>query len=158
MGIRSFKIELKLNRTQAVLCAKGAGTARYAYNWKLRMLNDSYEQAKLEAESQGLKKPNCKFGTSIDWHKEWVLHKAEKPWIREVSKCCGQESLRNLEQSFKRFFAKKSKYPRFKKRGQRDSFRLTGTVKVGSDWVQLPTLGKIKLKEELAKEYLSITN
>ena len=148
MCIRSFRIELKLNRTQAVLCAKGAGTARYAYNWKLHALNEAYEKAKLEAEVQGLKKPNCKFGTSIDWHKEWVLLKEEQSWIREVSKCCGQEALRNLEVAFKRFFAKKNGYPRFKKKGMKDSFRLTGTVKVAPNWVQLPTLGKIRLKEK----------
>ena len=32
---RSFKIELKLNKTQKVLCARSAGTSRFAYNWKL---------------------------------------------------------------------------------------------------------------------------
>ena len=49
MSHRSFKIELKLNATQRVLCAKGAGTSRYAYNWKLRQLSEEYEKAKLEA-------------------------------------------------------------------------------------------------------------
>jgi len=148
MSIRSFKIELKLNRTQAMLCAKGAGTARYAYNWKLHQLNESYEKAKLEAEALGLKKPNCKFGTSVDWHKEWVLLKEELPWIREVSKCCGHEALRNLEQAFRRFFAKKAGYPKFKKRGTKDSFRFGCKVKLGPDWIKLPRLGKVRLKEK----------
>lgn len=148
MSIRAYRIELDPNKTQSVLCARSAGTARYAYNWKLRELIKSYETAKREAEEQGLKKPNCKFGTSIDWHKEWVRLKDELAWIRETSKCCGQESLRDLEKAFKGFFAKKSSYPRFKRKGERDSFRLSGTIKVASDWIQLPTFGKIKLKEE----------
>ncbi len=144
MGIRSYRIELKLNKTQEVLCSKSAGTARFAYNWMLGKLKDSYESAKVE---QGTQKPKCNFGTAIDWHKEWVVLKNDLPWIRETSKCCGQEALRNLQVAFKGLFAKRAKYPRFKKRGQHDSFRLTGTVKVGPDWVQLPTFGKIKLKE-----------
>ena len=114
MGIVAYRLELKLNKTQSVLCAMSAGTARFAYNNKLKQLSESYEQAKLEAVEQGLKKPNCKFGTSIDWHKEWVRLKAELPWIRETSKCCGQEALRDLEGAFKRFFSKKAGYPTFR--------------------------------------------
>jgi len=148
MSIVAYRLELKLNKTQRVLCVKSAGTARFAYNHKLKELNESYEKAKKEAVEQGLKKPNCKFGTSIDWHKEWVRLKSELPWIRETSKCCGQEALRDLEGSFKRFFAKKAGYPAFKRRGVKDAFRLTGTVKIGPDYVQLPTFGKIKLKEK----------
>ena len=150
MSLRSFKIELKLNKTQSVLCAKSAGTSRFAFNRKLKELSESYKRAKIDAIEQGLKKPKCKFGTSIDWHKEWVLLKSTKgyKWIKETSKCCGQEALRDLEVAFKRFFAQKSGYPRFKKHGEKDSFRLTGIIKVGPDWIQLPTFGKIKLKEK----------
>jgi putative transposase len=148
MGIIGYRLELKLNKMQSVLCVKSAGTARFAYNYKLKELNESYEKAKKEAVEQGLKKPNCKFGTSIDWHKEWVRLKAELPWIRETSKCCGQEALRDLEGGFKRFFSKKAGYPAFKRRGINDAFRLTGTVKIGPDYAQLPTFGKIKLKEK----------
>lgn len=148
MSLRSYRIELKPNKTQSVLFAKSAGTARYAFNRKLSELSESYERAKIEAVEQGLKKPNCKFGTSIDWHREWNILKNEQTWIRETSKCCGQEALRDLEVAFKRFFAKKSGYPQKKRKGERDSFRLSGTIKVANDWVQLPKLGKVKLKEK----------
>ena len=148
MSLRSYRIELKPNKTQRVLCAKSAGTARFAFNNKLRELSESYERAKIEAVEQGLKKPNCKFGTSIDWHREWNILKNTQTWIRETSKCCGQEALRDLEVAFKRFFAKKAGYPRKKKKGECDSFRLSGTIKVANDWVQLPKLGKVKLKEK----------
>ena len=145
MSHRSFKIELKLNASQRVLCAKGAGTSRHAYNRKLRELNESYEQAKIEA---GDAKPKCNFGNAISWHKEWNVYKSEAPWIREVSKCCGQEALRDLQVAFQRFFAKKGGYPSFKRRHGKDSFRLTGTIKISNDWIQLPTFGKVKLKEK----------
>ena len=143
--MRSYRLELKLNQGQRILCAKSAGTSRFAYNWKLHQLIEQYEQAKAEANGGRVK---CNFGNAIAWHKDWVLLKNELPWIRETSKCCGQESLRDLQIAFHRFFSKKSGYPRFKKRGQRDSFRLTGSVYIASDFVQLPNLGKIKLKEK----------
>ena len=136
--MRSYRLELKLNQGQKILCAKSAGTSRFAYNWKLRNLKEQYENAKKEAEVQGLKKIQCKLGSAMDWHKEWVLLKQELPWIRETSKCCGQESLRDLQVAFQRFFSKKLGYPKFKKRGERDSFRLTGSVYIGSDFAQLP--------------------
>lgn len=144
MQYRTYKIELKLNKTQEIMCYKSAGTARYAYNWKLRQLIDSYELTKIGE----LEKSNRKFGSSIDWHKEWVLLKKELPWIGETSKCCGQEALRDLEKAFKKFFSKKSAYPRFKKRGDRDSFRVTSNIRISSNWIQLPKLGRVKLKEE----------
>ena len=143
--MRSHRLELKLNKHQRVLCTKSAGTARFAYNWKLRTLIDEYEKAKADAKDGKVK---CNFGNAIAWHKEWVLLKDELPWIRETSKCCGQESLRDLQVAFQRFFSKKSGYPRFKKRGQKDSFRLTGSVYIGPDFVHLPIMGKVRLKEK----------
>jgi putative transposase len=143
--MRGYRLELKLNQSQRVLCAKSAGTARFAYNWKLRNLIDEYEKAKADAKDGKVK---CKLGNAFAWHKDWVLLKDELPWIRETSKCCGCEALRDLQTAFQRFFSKKSGYPRFKKRGQKDSFRLTGSVYIGPDFVQLPNLGKIRLKEK----------
>jgi putative transposase len=86
-------------------------------------------------------------GSSIDWNKEWVKFKKDKKWITDVSKCCGSNALRDLEQAFKRFFSKTSKYPKFKKKGQKDSFKVDGFVFVDYDKIQIPGIGKIKLKE-----------
>lgn len=145
MKMRSYKLELKLNQNQMRLCYKSSGTSRFAYNWKLKIINDNYEAAKIEANGGNVK---CKLGSAIDWHKEWVLLKNEFPWIRETSKCCGQESLRDLEIAFKIFFSKKSGYPKFKKKGQKDSFRLTDHIFISSDRIQLPGIGKVRLKEK----------
>ena len=143
--MRSYRLELKLNERQRLLCFKSAGTSRFAYNWKLHNLIEQYEKAKVEANGAKVK---CNFGNAMTWHKDWVLLKNELSWIRETSKACGQEALRDLQIAFQRFFSKKSGYPKFKKRGQRDSFRLTGSVYIASDYVQLPGIGKVRLKEK----------
>jgi putative transposase len=71
----------------------------------------------------------------------------------EVSKCAPQEALRDLDEAFVNFFRRvkngeKPGFPRFKskKRGI-GGFRLTGTIRVFERHLQLPRLGRIRLKE-----------
>lgn len=148
--MRSYRIELKLNDEQRRLCLKSAGTSRYAYNWMLDIISDEYDANKALATMYGLDKVPSTMGTAIDWHKEWnKLKKVDGfKWIYETSKCCGQEALRDLQVAYQKFFKKLGGYPKKKKKGSHDSFRLTGTIKIGYDWVQLPTIGIIKLKEK----------
>jgi putative transposase len=75
------------------------------------------------------------------------------PWMYEVSKCAPQEALRDLDQAFLHFFRRvkegqKPGFPRFKskKRGI-GGFRLNGTIRVFERHIQLPRLGRIRLKE-----------
>ena len=144
---RGYRIELKLNENQRHNCSKSAGTARYAYNWKLEQLTAEYEANKALATMYGLKKVPSTFSNSKTWHKEWVIFKEDHDWIYETSKCTGQEALRDLETAFKRFFKGLADYPKFKKKGSYDSFTLTGAIYIGYDWVQLPNIGIVKLKE-----------
>jgi putative transposase len=69
----------------------------------------------------------------------------------EVSKCAPQEALRDLDKAFKNFYEGRANFPKFKKKGIHDSFRLTGAIKVFPKHVQLPRLGKIRVKEETVK-------
>ena len=147
---RAYKTELDLNNQQITACRKHAGAARWAYNWGLRRKQEVYRQT----------------GTSpsaIDLHRELnALKQTDVPWMYEVSKCAPQEALRNLDRAFASFFRRvtlqqagkhrgklgKLGYPRFKskKRGL-GSFRLTGTIVVFADAIQLPRLGRLRLKE-----------
>jgi putative transposase len=84
----------------------------------------------------------------------------------EVSKCAPQEALRNLDRAFADFFrrVKQKKqensngpvgFPRFKSRkAGLGSFRLTGSIRVFEDSIQLPRLGRLRLKE---RGYLPIS-
>ncbi len=77
----------------------------------------------------------------------------------EVSKCAPQEALRNVDTAYDHFFRKvklkkqgkhkgKSGFPKFKKKSKGiGSFRLPVSLKVFSDAIQLPRLGKLRLKE-----------
>jgi putative transposase len=118
-----------------------AGGARFAYNWGLAGRIELYETKK-----------ECT--NAIEQHKLLnSLKSSEFPWMYESSKCVFQEALRDLDKSFKNFYrglksGEKIGFPAFKKKGVKDSFRLTGTIKITGKEVQLPRLGKTKLKEE----------
>ena len=138
---RGYKTELQLNNHQRTLCRKHAGCARFAYNWGL--------QRKITEYSTTRKSP-----TAMALHRELNhLKKTTFPWMYEVSKCAPQEALRNLDQAFRHFFRRVRKgatpgFPKFKSRKQgRGSFRLTGTIRVFKEAIQLPRLGRLRLKE-----------
>ncbi len=146
---RGYKTELDLNKKQRTACLQHAGTARYAYNWALAK--------KIAAYKTGQKVP-----TAIDLHRELnTLKKTELSWMYGVSKCAPQEALRNVDKAYDNFFRKvklkkagkyqgKVGFPKFKKKNKGiGSFRLTGAIKVFSDAIQLPRLGKLRLKEHL---------
>jgi putative transposase len=136
---RAFRYELDLNNEQRTACLKHAGAARWAFNFGLRR--------KKEAYAAGEKTP-----TAIDLHRELnVLKATEIPWMYDVSKCAGQEALRNLDRAFVNFFQKRARFPRFKSRKHGiGSFRLTGSIWVSGKSIQLPRLGTLRLKEESA--------
>jgi IS605 OrfB family transposase len=144
--VRAYKTELDLNNTQETACARHAGAARYAYNWGLAR--------KQEARQLGERSPSA-----IDLHRELnALKKTELSWMYEVSKCAPQEALRDLDRAFAYFFRRlkekkagknvKVGFPRFKsKKNGMGSFRLTGHIHVFEKAIQLPRLGRLRLKE-----------
>jgi len=138
---KAYKIELKPNKTTEVLLNKAAGTARFTYNWALSQRIKLYEEEK--------KKATNKFAQ----HKDLCSLKKEKfPWMYEVSKCVPQNAIFDVDTAFKNFFRglkKKQKvgFPKFKKKGQKESFKLERDVQVIENKIKLPRLGWIKLKE-----------
>ena len=144
---RAYKTELDLNNEQITACKRHAGAARWAYNWGLRHKQETYAAT-------------GKSVSAIELHRELnTLKKTEVPWMYEVSKCAPQEALRNLDRAFDGFFRRvkltqrgkhrgKVGYPRFKskKRGL-GGFRLTGSIVVFPNAIQLPRLGRLRLKE-----------
>lgn len=139
---RAWRFELDPNNVVRTLLYKHAGCARFAWNWSLRRRIERFQNQEGEA----------KFTNAVEEHRELNRLKAtDFPWMYEVSKCAPQEALRDLDKAFKAFWTRRKEgvgFPRFKKKHQaRDSFRLTGAVRVQDRYVQLPRLGTIRLKE-----------
>jgi putative transposase len=105
---------------------------------------------------------NDRYTDAMKQHK--LLNQLKKTkffWMYEVSKCIPQEALRDLEHAFQNFYRERKQaqahrrkpridFPKFKKRHKaKDSFRLTGTIKIlpQTKRVQLPRLGQLRVKE-----------
>jgi len=138
---RAYRTELKLNGEQRRRCLRSAGTARFAYNWGLRQKIDAYRETGRSPDAMAL-------------HRRLNgLKKTEFSWMYNMSKCCPQEALRDLDRAFLNFFRRvregsKPGFPRFKSRKRRiGSFRLTGSIRVEDRAIHLPRLGRLRLKE-----------
>lgn len=151
---RAYKTELDPNQAMRTLLLKHAGARRWAYNWGLRRKIEAYEKTGKSPNAQALHR-------DLNLLKKTDAAQGGVPWMYEVSKCAPQEALRDLDQAFKNFFRRvkeggKPGFPRWKSKKQGiGGFRLTGTIKVFERHVQLPRLGRIRLKE---RGYLPFDN
>ncbi|MHA1944515.1 MAG: RNA-guided endonuclease InsQ/TnpB family protein [Candidatus Hodarchaeales archaeon] len=149
---RGYKYELRINNKQRTLLTKYAGISRFTWNWGLGNRKTRYQMQKGEA----------RYTNAMKQHKELNrLKQTDFPWMYEVSKCVPQEALRDLERAYQNFFSNLQKckcrrnnryvgLPKFKKKHKcKDSFRLTGTIRLYQKvkQVQLPRLGILRLKE-----------
>src|SRR5205823_7591790 len=136
----SRRIGSSLNRGQRVLLAKSVGASRFVYNWGLAESQREYELTGKRPRLGELKSRLVE------------LKKRECPWLYEVSAHIGQSALTDLNSAFERFFkglkvdGPKSGYPKFKRKGQRDSARLYA-VELCERHIRLPMIGRVRLKE-----------
>jgi putative transposase len=154
---KAYRYELDPNNSQRSTLFQHAGVARFAYNWGLEQRIMRYKN------SQG----DERFTDAMRQHKDLnALKKKAFPWMYECSKCAPQEALRDLHRAFKNYYrglksGQKVGFPRFKRKGVRDSFRLTGIIRFEERKLQLPRIGKVRIKEKREKYHngriLSIT-
>lgn len=136
---KSYKIRIYPNAEQRVLIAKTFGCARFVYNYYLDKKINLYKESK---QSMGF------YACSADL----TLLKKEIKWIREVDKWSLQNSLRNLDVAYQKFFKERSGYPKFKsKRSNKKSYRTTFTsnnIEFKNEYIKLPKLGLVKFRDK----------
>ncbi|KFA25764.1 RNA-guided endonuclease InsQ/TnpB family protein, partial [Xanthomonas vasicola] len=75
---------------------------------------------------------------------------AETPWLCDAPIHPLQQTLKDLERAYSNFFAKRADFPRFKKKGQFDSFRYPDPKQIKLDQansrVYLPKLGWLRYR------------
>ena len=118
---QSYKFELMPNGAQSRFMSQHAGCCRLIYNQALAWNNEQYA-------ADNKFKFNAYSASSM--LAQW---KAEKPFLRDITAHALQQVLKNLEAAFKAFFKKNAKYPKFKKKGFSDSFRLPDSFAVDQD-------------------------
>ena len=114
--IKSFKYELRLNKHQKKLCIQFAGVCRYVWN-------------KLLEKKKGIYEEGGKTLSEFDMNNLLTEWKARHNWLSIAPSQALQQVSRNLYKAFKNFFNGFG-YPRFKKKGVKDSFRIPQGIKI----------------------------
>lgn len=138
--ILAHKIQLDPNNVQATYFAKASGVARFAYNWALAKTKEQYEA------------DNTSKFKEYELRKQLNAIKRDQfPWMLEVTKCAPQLAIKNgLNKAFQNFFAKRAEFPKFKKKGVRDSFELSNDqFSVKDKSIRIPSLGYVRMTENL---------
>ena len=116
-----------------------AGACRFAFNQGLALQKDRYERGEKKLNYAGL----CKALT------QWRNGKAT-PWLKDGPVHTQQQALKDLERAYTNFFEKRAAFPRFKRKGQSDSFRYPDPKQFRLDEANsrifLPKLGWIRYR------------
>jgi len=130
---KGFKFRLKPTKDQKEQLIRFAGACRYIYNRGLAQRKSLYEEEKKNIsyyeQNNELTQLKIQEGTA---------------WLKEAHSQNLQQSLKDLEAAFKRFFTTKEGYPKFKSKGIRDSFRYPQGVKLQDSTIYLPKIGWVK--------------
>lgn len=135
--LQAFKFQLRPNGQQERDMRRFAGACRFVFNRALALQNDNHEAGNKYI-------PYTKMAS---WLVEWKKS-PETAWLKEAPSQPFQQSLKDLERAYKNFFQKRAAFPRFKKRGQNDSFRYPQGVKLDQEnsRISLPKLGWIRYR------------
>lgn len=139
---KAHQIKLYPTKQQEIYFKKSCGIARFSYNWALDRWKQRYKQGKNSSAYTLIKELNS-------------IKKQKYPWMLEVTKTAPQYAIHNVEKAFKNFFKKNSKYPRFKKKGVKDSFVAVenkNQFKHEHKKLWIPRLGWVRCRENLRFE------
>jgi putative transposase len=134
--MKAYRYRLYPTTEQEMLFRRIAGSCRFVFNLCL-------SQKILERH-----RSNPRRLTAYDQASELKDLKAEVEWLREAPSHCLMMETQNVERAFKNFFAGRTAFPTFKKRGSRASFRFPDPkqIKIEPGRVFLPKAGWVEMR------------
>jgi putative transposase len=132
----AYKFRLSPALEQESLFRQFAGCSRFVWNLALALQKERLDQ------KEGILRYNKLALLLPQWKKE-------HPFLKEVHSQPLQQTLKDLDKTFARFFDPKLQagFPRFKKKGQHDAFRFPQGFKLNGNRIYLPKLGWVKFKK-----------
>ncbi len=132
--LKAFYFRLKPSVAQDQILRKYMGCARFTYNRALALQKELYEK-----EQRKLSYPEMAHQLVV-WKKD-----VKTSFLKEAPAQILQQKLMDLERSYVNFFKRGFGFPKFKKRGRRETFRLPDAHQITLDQkngrVQLPKIG-----------------
>ncbi|MCP3764220.1 IS200/IS605 family element RNA-guided endonuclease TnpB [Domibacillus sp. A3M-37] len=136
---KAYRFRLYPSKEQEILIAKTIGSSRFVFNRFLSLWNETYKTT-----GRGLSFNVCS--------SHLTQLKKELEWLKEVDSHALQSSLKNLVDSFDRYFRKQNEAPRFKnKRNNVQSYTTNiekknqnPEVSIAGNRLKLPKLGWVR--------------
>jgi transposase, IS605 orfB family len=140
---KSFKVRVYPTEEQQVLLEKTFGANRFVYNYFLNLKIKLYEFYKI----------NLSYNHSS---KVMTELKKQKIWLKEVDSVSLQQTLRNLDRAYQRFFSGRGKYPKFKKKQDKNSYRTNHHIKINNRYITVPKVGMLRFRDNYKLEECNI--
>ncbi|WP_433945306.1 IS200/IS605 family element RNA-guided endonuclease TnpB [Paenibacillus sp. SN-8-1] len=132
---KAYKFRIYPTKEQEILIAKTFGCSRFVFNRFLARWTDIFKET-----GKGLTYHSCSA--------ELTQLKKELVWLKEVDSIALQSSLKNLADSYTRFFKNQNHAPRFKsKKNPVQSYttkETNGNIAVVGNKIKLPKLGLVR--------------
>ena len=143
--LQAFKYELMPDGEQTRNMRRFAGSCRVVFNEALALQKARFDAGEKKLSYAGL----CKALTV--WRNGAALPSGRiAPWLLEAPTHPLQQTLKDLERAYRNFFEKRAEFPRFKRKGQKDSFRYPDPKQIkleqGNGRVFLPKLGWLRYR------------
>ncbi len=137
--LQAFKYELRPDGQQARQMARFAGSCRFVFNKALALQKANHEAGGKYIGYVAMAKHLT----------EW-RNGSETPWLKDAPVHPLQHALKDMDRAYQNFFAKRAAFPKFKKKGQRESFRYPDAKQIKLDQANgrifLPKLGWMRLR------------
>ena len=130
---KAYKYRIYPTNEQKDLLIRSFGCARWFYNYALNLTSQTYKDT-----GKGLSRN--------DIIKLLPNLKKEFEWLTEPPSQVLQQVALDLSSAFLNFFAKRAKYPNFKKKHQKQFIRFPQGIKLDGEYLTLPKVKKVYCK------------
>ena len=132
--LKAFRFRLYPNKEQQEQLACQFGACRFVWNHYLRQRIDYYAET-----GEGLNYyDNSRDLTQLKRNPDYT-------WLREANAQSLQQSLQDLTVAYTNFFAKRARFPRFKRKKAHQSFRVPQSFRIENDHLIIPKISPIKV-------------
>lgn len=132
--VKGYKFRLYPTLEQKQYLEKVFGSVRWVWNWGLSLKQEKYKQDK-----------SSLYYNQISAQLTQKKKEEDFIWLKEPNSHSLQQSLMDLEKSFLSFFKNQSKYPKYKSKRNKQSFRLPDCFKLAENKLKIPKLSPIKI-------------
>ena len=136
---KGFKVRIYPNKEQQILLEKTFGASRFVYNHFLKLKQYLYQEFKIKISY----KHTSKMLTEL---------KRQKQWLKVPDKWALQNALKDLDNAYQNLFNGRGRYPNFKRKDDKNSYRTSSNIKVENYFITIPKVGLLRYKDKYKLE------